>query len=159
MPRLCWLHALFFQGADSDGVRGMRVRGVPRGAGAWNKFQCLNSGLILPTFQFCPIPRLDLAPRKDSKGQRGGQRRRQRGDRGAGGGFSLPGGLSAALLGHPGCPLLRQQGWTREKPHPGTPLDFSRVLDQVSSLLFCCYFLIFLAALHGMWSLSSPVKD
>ena len=56
----------------------MRVWGVPRGAGAWNKFQCLKSGLILPTFQFCPIPRLDLAPRKDRKGQtvgvRGGDR-------------------------------------------------------------------------------------
>ena len=48
-----------------------------------------------------PTPRPD--PEKRQKGRdHGGQRRRQRGD----GGFLLLGGPSAALLGHPGCPLL-----------------------------------------------------
>ena len=164
MPQLCWLHALFFQGADSDGVRGMRLRGVPRGAGAQNNFKCLNSGLILPTFQFCPIPRLDLAPRKDRKGQTVGVRG---GDReGIEGQVEASRSQEDRLL-----PCLAIQAAPFSDSKDGHGKNLTRGLsspspgclfDCVSSLLFCCCcccFLIFLAAPHGMWGLSSPVKD
>lgn len=80
MPRVYGFHVLFFQGADSDGERGRRVRGVVSGARARNKFKCLNDVRISPASWFCPIPHLGLAPRKDRKGQttgtRGGDRER-----------------------------------------------------------------------------------
>ena len=52
----------------------MRVRGVVSGAGARNKFKCLNDARISPASWFCPIPHLGLAPGKGRKGQTTGAR-------------------------------------------------------------------------------------
>ena len=67
-------------------------------------------------------PNLDWPQEKTEGRDHGGQKRRQRGWR-----LLAPRRTICCPAGHPGCPLLWQQGWTWEKPLPGTPPGFSRV--------------------------------
>ena len=84
----------------------------------------------------------------------------RRGDRGDGG-FLPPGGPSAALLAIQAAPFSDSKDGRGKNLSRGLPqVSLGCLFDWVSSLLFCCCcFLIFLAALHSMWDLSSLVKD